>query len=610
MTLAWPSAPAVRRGAPALSLPTIAVSAAVLAVLGPVLRAAALPASEPKLVALASTAAVVAVLLVPRRMWWARLGIALATGIFLVPSQGQTIPLWVAAGLALTPWVTRDRPPLPLLPKRGTPALVPCLVLAAVAARMGTEPSRTWQMLVPVAVACVLPLATSLIASAMGRVTRGFDAIVTPVVDFVAYPILAVIAIVPAWAVQRPLGLDPRRMRQGWTALDRRPVRSDRPWAPDAAHDPRPANQRVRSGVAFTAVAALVLVGTWFVRAPKDTTAYVGGPADSSLSGAAPSPAGAAAAHRGDDWYPDYQQDIAWALDEKVALRPFELYKLWDVKTRTVNVTDNHRVSWQPPACDCRRLTVWLYGGGGAFGFEQRDDHTIASELARVALQDGLTVDVVNRGIPGQNHEQAATRFAWDLAGGDKPDLAIFYEGAEDVAAADALNDPPVGNTGIPYEAYRDGLWRDLKKIKPVPPKQAQPFGFAWPTVPKRTPAEVGKLAATSYVRTLGPSDDSAAGYQVPVRYFWEPTRYTRPGPEAPSAAGPAVDQNGAETFAAAAAALPDRVTDLSHAFDGVDSPLFADAIHPNERGAHLVAVAIYRSISDQLHQIERGGHG
>ena len=65
-------------------------------------------------------------------------------------------------------------------------------------------------------------------------------------------------------------------------------------------------------------------------------------------------------------WYDEYREDIAWVTDERVALRPFEVYRLLDVRTRHVNIDDGDRVTWTPPPCDCDRPPVWLYGGSAA----------------------------------------------------------------------------------------------------------------------------------------------------------------------------------------------------------------------------------------------------
>ena len=62
------------------------------------------------------------------------------------------------------------------------------------------------------------------------------------------------------------------------------------------------------------------------------------------------------------------------------------------------HVVDGRRATWRPAVTPgCRPAKVWMFGGSTAFGQGQRDDHTIASELARVAWEDGIAVDVTKR---------------------------------------------------------------------------------------------------------------------------------------------------------------------------------------------------------------------
>ena len=73
-----------------------------------------------------------------------------------------------------------------------------------------------------------------------------------------------------------------------------------------------------------------------------------------------------------------------------------------------------------------------MYGGSTTYGLNQRDDHTIASELARVAHEHGVTIDIDNRGALGHLHWMEAERFAWDLTIEAPPDMVIFYDGVNE----------------------------------------------------------------------------------------------------------------------------------------------------------------------------------
>lgn len=291
------------------------------------------------------------------------------------------------------------------------------------------------------------------------------------------------------------------------------------------------------------------------------------------------------------DWLPAYREDIAWALDEKVGTRPFELYRLRDVATRHVNIRDGVRATWKAPLCDCERRTVWLYGGGGAFGFEQRDGRTIASMLARAAWDEGDALDVVNRGVPGQLTWRAALRFAWDLTSHPAPDLVVFYAGVEEVDAAMDLVTTGRGDVRAPYEPYLEELYDEIHgTVRPLPPPEGVE-ALGWPTVGETEASEAGPLAAARYERTMELVSSYAHGTDVPIVHVWHPI------------AGPrTVDETGSSAVhRAAAAALPDSVLDLSTLFDGRAAPRFSDGIWVDEAGAAEIARVLLDRIAPLL---------
>ena len=604
MTVRWEEDPGVPDGHPRLSGPATVAAALWLAVVGPVARASALPASRPTQVLAVTVSAAIAVLVIPERFWWGRTGIAVLAGAALLPSQGRTISIWVTVGLVLATWLPLNRRPVPLLPEPGPGALPAGLILTATAAWLGLDALNTWQPLAPLALAAAVPLVARIGGGLMERAAKRLGDGVAHIVSSLAFTVLGVLVLLPPWLVERTLRRDPLRPRDGWIRCDRRPVQSRQPWARDPATDPRPKGVALRNvgivGLVVAVIAGLVWAGGNLHTAPAGSLASQ--PAlFEPTGGSRPSAHGWPAAQKGQAWYPAYRADLAWALSTKVALRPFELYNLWDVKTRTVTILDNHRVGWQPPPCRCRRLTVWVYGGGGAFGFEQRDMHTIASDLARVANGHGVELDVVNRGLPGQIHEQAALRFAWDMAVERHPDLVLFYEGAEDVQSAEALNGLPIGALRTPYEALVENLWNEISHA-PRDPTKAPPGTVADDRrVVATSPRQVGQLAVKRYIQSLGPSDDTARAYHVPVMYLWQPTRYTRSDAEQASAGDPTSDARQARIFAAASAALPTRVLDLTDVLAAARGPFFVDDVQIDEGAALLIAQAILERIQPKV---------
>ena len=305
-------------------------------------------------------------------------------------------------------------------------------------------------------------------------------------------------------------------------------------------------------------------------------------------------------AYRGAAWFPSFRRDMAWVMDERVAWRPMTVQRVLDVATPTVNVKDRVRTSWTAPPCgDCRRVTIWLYGGSGAFGVGQRDGHTIASELARAAAADGVALDVQNRGIPGEMHWRNSTRLAWDLTQSPPPDLVVFYEGAEEVSSELELRRRGLGNTLAPFESFITGLYDEVAGVPDQPPPP--PAGVrldGWPTVDS-TPRPPGKLATDRYERSLAMSRWTTRAADLPVRYYWQPSRFD-------DGADTATSPERAAAFRGAADALPDEVRDLSGTLTGTDRPVFYDDTNHNERGAALVAAAMWKDLRGEVTTLAR----
>jgi hypothetical protein len=129
-------------------------------------------------------------------------------------------------------------------------------------------------------------------------------------------------------------------------------------------------------------------------------------------------------------WWPEAAGAQAVTFDSG---RPeaFVGVRLSDVRSRDTNVVDGRRVTWQPT--DAPRLRVWMFGGSTTFGLGQRDDHTIASELAKGADAAGIPIEVTNFGVHGDVHWNETQRLREALASGAAPpDLVVFYDGWND----------------------------------------------------------------------------------------------------------------------------------------------------------------------------------
>jgi hypothetical protein len=262
-----------------------------------------------------------------------------------------------------------------------------------------------------------------------------------------------------------------------------------------------------------------------------------------------------------------------------------------DRRTADMEVTNGRRVGLQVPD---PTVTVWLFGGSTAFGFGQRSDRTIASQLVRLASERGVPIKVENLGVSGWVNWQETTLFEDRLAAGERPDIAVFLDGANDTALGIerekyGLLDP----AGTYLQTMTDQQRTDLAA-------QAAARGYTG-----HDDLDVAaRLAADQYRRGVLHARELGAAAGVKVVEYWQPQLYTIPigaplvrdaldqwkiTPERHDAVGRMVHE-------VARLSGTDPV-DLTHVFDHVDGPIFYDTSHSNERGARITAQAMLEDL-------------
>jgi len=608
----WSTVPSADEpaGSRPLPLPLATALTAVAASLGPALHVAVV--LDP-LAGLATAAiAVVAVVLLSRLMrtaYISRLAIVVTAvlvtsmsagrGHELVSFVGRGVGVWVGLGLLASSWALLDRPPLPGLRPAGRQTLPGFAILTAMAAVVGAREVGTFRPAILTAAALLVAAVGSRFGPQVGAMLKSVGLFAGNAVSRVLFTILAVPAIVVPWIGSRLVGYDNLRTPtvDGTQWVPRHQLRPDpkQAWGRDPAVTRHPVGHRIRRRLvlpAFLVVNVLVVGGVVELIAPAVF--------------AEPDPVPAAFA--GDKWWPGYWHDLEFTLAPPV-WNPYRRQPVQDVATNTINVTNGIRRSWHPPPCGCSRLAVWMYGGSTTFGVGQRDDHTVPSELAKRAWEDGIALDIVNRGVPGELLWQETQRFGWD-AFGDRPDLVIFYDGANDVGrafpesvAADQVDETPL-SPGIEElaSAYQDDS-RPSFAILDVPDGAR--------LLPRRQlvtldPIDGATHSMSRYERSRQASETIARGAEVPVRWFWQPTQFTRPISNEPHNS-PDADRETRELHEHARSLLSPKVTDLADVLDDYSDPMFWDGVHTNETAAAIVADAIYDSLQSDLAALASG---
>lgn len=307
-------------------------------------------------------------------------------------------------------------------------------------------------------------------------------------------------------------------------------------------------------------------------------------------------------------------EDVAWwgdpafrdgqgaVFDPRAAWRPQNPYRHPDLASPLINIEDGGRRTWTPPPCDCPTATVWMYGGSTTFGLNQRDHHTIASYLAKVAFEDGIRLEVSNRGQMGQLHWMEAERFRLDLLADEPPDLVLFYDGVNDAWASQLLSEWGTGpGLRIPLNPTLVDLWDHVSEEGSTPPAPPNGALRGFPAAVPPTAAEQAQTVVARWDRSRRMSQAAADRHGVVARFSWQPSRYSRDlVPQEPH--GNAREENLARFVDQRMRdALPDDVIDVVDVFDGLTEPLFTDDVHHNETGARTVGEALYAALRRDL---------
>ncbi len=539
---------------------------------------------------------------------------------------GPQLSFWTGAGLVLAAWGSGTPPPrLPVaIPP---PVTLAPLAVGALFAMLRSRSEFGWRL--PV-LFVVLGVATILVLTRWPDLPHTIGRLVAGWLSAVLFGALGLFVIVLPAAVRALIPGRWRRRgdRSGWSGIVRSSHTPDRPWSPEVT-ERRAGSWPRTAAIVGAATAVVVLAGVLVTRADDPAPPVAAPPPGPAPTTATTAPAPVAPpdpaavtmtttpnppAYADADWWQRYAGDMQYSSMWLDHFREAGFTKIKDGTTTYMTLQDGGRTTWRPPPCDCRRVTLWFYGSATGMGVGQRDDFTVASQLAQRAWRDGIAVDVVNRAMPGTQHWAQANHFAWDLVNREAPDVAVFYTGVTDLNAAKWLDEQRMGDRNWPIDTMTAGFMSSEPIVATV--RQSTRGDATQPpnppgvqlrppvTVPQLGPEGIGRLTAERLNRTIPMGADLADRYDVRAFWFWEPMRVSRPPVE-----GEAVEEGDDDLrrmVATARAGLDPRIVDLGDTFVGVPRPLYFD-FHFNEEGASLVADAIYEQVGPALRAAASG---
>lgn len=281
--------------------------------------------------------------------------------------------------------------------------------------------------------------------------------------------------------------------------------------------------------------------------------------------------------------------------NERLVASPVGGYDIGDFRGRFTNVSARERFTPTARCTDCPRGEIWIMGGSAAFGLGQRDGHTIAAELSRIAATDGLGLVVHNFGVPGWTIHQEVQKLESLLDEEDRarPTMVIFLDGYNDVLGS------IIASTVHGLDADRPTLMT-TEDIVQFSEGAMDPWRVA-------TTGKMARLTADAYERERRRAHNATDAHDTTSMFFFQPDALASPaqyrevrhvydlGDEFIEYAGAVLERT--------VELLGSEVHDLRHLLDD-EGPSFADLVHTNEAAATIVAGSVYDTIAQDLRRL------
>jgi lysophospholipase L1-like esterase len=158
-----------------------------------------------------------------------------------------------------------------------------------------------------------------------------------------------------------------------------------------------------------------------------------------------------------------------------------------------------------------------------------------------------------------------------------------------------------VQGVAAPVDPSLIDLWAGTGRADPPVPEGPPGSRLVPEVIPDLGLDAHARAVHEQYDRTRRLSAQTARLHGVLPRYFWQPSRYSRdlvleePHFDTASENGLRAEDQTMSSHVA------DDVVDLTDALDDNDEPLFTDDVHHNEKGARLIAEAIFASLRADL---------
>jgi lysophospholipase L1-like esterase len=285
-------------------------------------------------------------------------------------------------------------------------------------------------------------------------------------------------------------------------------------------------------------------------------------------------------------WASDYFQELSKV---KKVWTPWVYWRRLPFEGKHINVDgDRLRMTDNGDQAEDSAVKIYAFGGSTMWGTGARDDHTIASYISKELRSKGHAVHVTNFGESNYVTTQSLITLIFELRGGDRPDIVLFYDGINDTGSAGDHSEAGLSRREI-------GLEKNYNRKKGFPSR--------W----KGALAPHDKVAGQVidvYFANIGLLDHLSQTYGFKYQCFWQPVFFVDKPPSSSeeNLIGMYQDEGNSvffvETYKALRSrTLPPHTFDLSDLFATRKETTYIDVYHLTEDGNQIVAKAMVEKL-------------
>jgi lysophospholipase L1-like esterase len=344
-------------------------------------------------------------------------------------------------------------------------------------------------------------------------------------------------------------------------------------------------------------------------------------------SGKAESSASASPAYLGYPWAQEFwkEENLRWGAHKGFDYIPFLVWGERPWHSEYINVDEsvigNLRRTENParPACSqTERKVIWMFGGSTLFGLGVPDMATIPSYLSQDLNSTSATCFVIsNFGVEGYLTNQELIQLVELLKKGQRPDLAIFYDGVND---SDAAVSPGIPNAHLEFGLIKSRVegsisskldfLRRSSAIQMAGALAARLRHSDSATLPASEVSARASAALDNYEANINAARMLGQAYKFKVYCFWQPSlafgrkplvpfeqQLWNIGPDS-SVATPFRILRAVNEEAARRSPQNSGFVFLGYLFDSVKEPIYVDDhMHLGPLGNQIVADAMAKWI-------------